>query len=864
MPRRREEKKTYLDFVLKPYGFETDFDDTELPDDVARVKESFLSDPVRALYDIGFKGAEPWYSASLSFLHKISSAFADSLTRIPDIETLRERSSLDYAADLDPLAKSVPFIPGSENVSPQWILMIWERLMGQFRMDIMGFDGSVELYLASRSNDLHAPGRIFFHLVENKDPLIVHPFLFMATYSPEPEGDEVKAHVPLKYALEEYRDDNRKMLSLMSNLYEASNKSAFISSLIDSGEIFHPLGFSTDEAYQFLTEVPVYESCGVLCRIPNWWKHRQGASLNIEINSDGSFMGAGSLLSLCPSLEVDGVPITEDEIERLLNSSEGLARLKGKWVEVNHSRLSGLLERMKRIREEYGDGISFSEAFKLSSGMADAGTDEGVRMTNSSWMSEVFAKSRERSCEDLEISDSFKETLRPYQEVGVRWLSQLSDLSFGACLADDMGLGKSAQLLAFIESTKKEGDRDLLVVPASLIGNWRREISKFTPDLEYSVYSGKDDPIGAAPLTITTYGQVSRHPEFGKIEWSTIAIDEAQAIKNPSTKQSKAIRALKGRFKIAMTGTPVENRLQDLWSLFDYSNPGLLGSADEFERFVDKMDERRGYQRLRSATAPFILRRLKTDKSIISDLPEKFETNEMIALSKKQRVLYNKVLSDFAEAIENPGPQSRLGLVLSTITKFKQICNHPDQYLGQKEFAEADSGKFAMLRELCETISERKERVLVFTQYKEMTGPISEFLSKVFGKKGLVFHGSMTKKARDAAVSRFCSENEYVPFMVISLKAGGTGLNLTAANHVIHFDRWWNPAVENQATDRAFRIGQTKDVLVHKFVCSGTMEERIDEMIRSKSQLAEDVVGEGESWISRMDDEELLDLFRLG
>jgi non-specific serine/threonine protein kinase len=426
-----------------------------------------------------------------------------------------------------------------------------------------------------------------------------------------------------------------------------------------------------------------------------------------------------------------------------------------------------------------------------------------------------------------------------------------------------MGLGKSAQMLAYLESTRKEGDRDLLVVPASLIGNWQREIAKFTPDLDYCVFSKKGDRIAANTLTITTYGMMARYiDDMKSVGWRSVILDEAQAIKNAGTKQSKAARQLNAGFRVVMTGTPVENRLEDLWSLFDFSNPGLLGTLSDFKDFTETMAvDTGGYSRLRNMTSPFILRRLKTDKSIIDDLPDKLETVEMISLSKKQRILYNEVLSDFAAAVEDS--ENRVGLVLSVITKFKQICNHPDQYLGQKVFEEKESGKFVMLREICEAIFEQREKVLVFTQYKEMTGPLSDFLADVFGRKGLVFHGGMTKKARDDAVLKFNSENEYVPYMVISLKAGGTGLNLTSANHVIHFDRWWNPAVENQATDRAFRIGQTKDVLVHKFVCEGTLEEKIDAMIQSKKQLATDVIGEGESWISKMDNDELLNLFRL-
>ncbi len=860
---RSKRQEAYLDFIIREYGFETDFRDEPLPEEAGKLKDSFLKDPYRSLFELGFTEKKDWFSPSLGYLYKVSNEFLAALTHIPDLEISRQNAQIDYSADLSHLVRSVPFIPGSDLVTRQWIFLIWERLMNIFRMDITSFDGTVELYFASRSNDIHAPGRIFFHLVENTKPNLPYPFAFMATYSPDSDDGKPKPHLPLRHALDEYKGDNRRMLDLLSSLTKASERSDFISELMESGELFHPLGFNSEEAYRFLNEVPVYEECGILCRIPNWWKRRRSTSLSIQIDPGTSFMGTDSILSCVPTMYVDGVPMTEEEIRRLLEETEGLALLKGRWVEVNHDYLRRMLDNIEEIRQQYGDGISFSDAFKLSLGL-DARGDENldIGISNSQWISQAFSAARERSVEEFEISQDFQGTLRPYQDSGVRWLSQLSDLGFGACLADDMGLGKSAQMLAYLESTRESGDRYLLVVPASLIGNWQREISKFTPDLDYCVFSKKGDSIGSNTLTITTYGMVSRHiDEMKSVGWKSIILDEAQAIKNSGTKQSKAIRTLNADFKVAMTGTPVENRLEDLWSLFDFVNPGLLGTMSEFKEFTDKMLDTGGYSRLRSMTSPFVLRRLKTDKSIIDDLPDKLETVEMISLSKKQRVLYTEVLEEFANAVENS--ENRAGLIFSVITKFKQICNHPDQYLGQKVFDEKESGKFAMLREICEAICEQREKVLVFTQYKEMTGPLSDFLSEVFGRKGLVFHGGMTKKARDEAVVRFNAENEYIPYMVISIKAGGTGLNLTSANHVIHFDRWWNPAVENQATDRAFRIGQTKDVLVHKFVCEGTLEEKIDAMIQSKKKLAEDVIGEGESWISSMNNEELMKLFRL-
>ena len=852
--------KAYLDFVIREYGFENDFDgEPDLPA-AADLKRRFDEDQYRALYGIAFSDPEPWYSPSLTYLQKVASSLISSISRTPDLESVRHRVKIDYSQDISSLVRSVPFIPGSECVSRQWVFLVWERLLNVFREEVSWFDGSMELYLASKNSDLHAPGRIFFHLVENRGSETVgtYPFAFMATYSPEPDANgDPKPHLPLKYALTEYRSDSRKMVDLLSNLSRAADRSELISGLMESGELFYPLGFTADDAYRFLKEVPMYEECGILCRIPNWWRHRVNSALSMNIDSSG-FMGAESLMSCVPEMYVDGTPVTEEELEDLLKQTDGLAMLKGKWVEIDRGRLQAMLDRIEALREEYGEGISFKEAFRMSLNPSDE-EGEGLTVSNTEWVSKALGRIREDT--DLEISDRFTGKLRPYQETGVRWLGQLSALGFGACLADDMGLGKTAQLLAFLVSRMREGQHALLIVPASLIANWQREIKKFTPSLENAVYDGT---LYDVPLTITTYGMTARHPELSEPEWDYVILDEAQAIKNPGSKQSKAVRSLKAGFRVAMTGTPVENRLQDLWSLFDFLNSGLLGNSAEFEMLVKRLEANNsGYGRLRKMASPFILRRLKTDKSIISDLPDKLETTEMVSLSKKQIALYTKVLDEFTAAVESMDPKARLGLILSTITKFKQICNHPDQYLGQDAFSEKDSGKFAMLRDICESIAERREKVLVFTQYREMTEPLARFLEGVFGRKGLVFHGGMTKKARSDAVDMFNSEKSYVPFMVISIKAGGVGLNLTSANHVVHFDRWWNPAVENQATDRAFRIGQTKDVLVHKFVCKGTMEERIDALIQSKTELAQDVIGEGESWISKMDDGQLMELFSL-
>lgn len=496
-------------------------------------------------------------------------------------------------------------------------------------------------------------------------------------------------------------------------------------------------------------------------------------------------------------------------------------------------------------------------------------------MTNGKWLSELLRSLRRpEKIRKAAVPGTIHATLRPYQKNGYAWLNYMDKLGFGACLADDMGLGKTLQVLTYLEKLRKreKNARVLLIVPASLLGNWQREAEKFAPKMDLSILHGSSAPVLGrrvsetdAFLNITTYGMASRIKELKDVEWSCIILDEAQAIKNPATKQTKEIKKLSGRMRIAMTGTPIENDLTNLWSLFDFLNKGLMGTSTEFGQFTKRLKEQpEKYAQLKSMVAPFMLRRVKTDKSIIADLPEKLETIDYAALSKKQVVLYRKTVAEMEERIMNSEGMERRGIVLATIIKLKQICNHPDQFLGQQTYSEEDSGKFAMLRSICETIYEKRERVLVFTQFREITDYLAQFLREIFHADGYVLHGGTPVASRGKIVEAFQGD-EYVPFVVLSVKAGGTGLNLTKANHVIHFDRWWNPAVENQATDRAFRIGQTKNVMVHKLVCQKTIEEKIDMIIESKKELAENVIGSGgEKWITELDNDALMNLLRLG
>ena len=612
------------------------------------------------------------------------------------------------------------------------------------------------------------------------------------------------------------------------------------------------------------------ESKGILCRIPNWWRKKYSSiSVNIKIGEkEPSFLDFNSLMRTQPVLVVDGVELSKSDIKLLLQKSEGLAFLKGKWIEVNHDKLRELLSEIENNNQE----LTLMDAIRINlAEKKDA--DNGVSVTNGTWLKSLLHSLKNpEEMKVTKIPRGLKATLRPYQSVGYAWLQKMYQLGFGACLADDMGLGKTVQILSLLqEKFEKSSDaKNLLVVPASLLENWRKEAEKFTPKLPIHILHGRsndelcEEINHLSFLTITTYGMVTKLKGLTKIHWDCIILDEAQAIKNPLTTQTKAIKQLNSSMRIALTGTPIENNLGNLWSLFDFLNKGLLGTSKEFKHFTKQLnDYPEGYVKLKTMVSPFLLRRLKTDKTIINDLPDKIETIDYVTLSKQQIVLYKNLLNDMEEKILTSEGIEHRGVVLSTILKLKQICNHPDQYLGLEEYGRKESGKFQLLKEICETIYEKRERVIVFTQYKEIIPYLSDFLHTIFQQPGFVIHGGTPVKKRGDIVDKFNAE-DYVPYIVCSLKAAGTGLNLTSANHVIHFDRWWNPSVENQATDRAFRIGQKKNVMVHKFVSQGTIEEKIDEMINSKKELAESVISSNnEAWITEMNSKDLMKILRL-
>ncbi len=880
-------KKIYAKQLIACFredGFQLDFDIVERTsvttaneESEQKIYEESLADPYRMLFYLGCTEDGIEWSASLAFLHKIAVRFIQGLAKTPDIEEIREETRISPTEpEIIDILASVPYAIGIEYIDANWIKRIYKHLSTVFTVEIRSFSGTVSEFLLQHNAKINIFGKVFFHLVENKSDS--YPFAFLATYSTGKLQDKKAVHTPLKNALLEFKGRHDLLLQLLSTVSKAAQTSEFISEFVESGELFSPLKFTSREAYTFLKEIPLYEQCGILCRMPDWWKKSSHSfRLSVKVGDrEPSRVGMDALLSFSPELYFGEEKITEEEFRSLVAQTSGLSFIKGKWVEVDHEKLQATLEAYENAKKLSDNGeYSIAEAMRIQLNAATLlGVNEdavNLEVSNGEWLNTVTAKlTNPTLIANTATSDDFRATLRAYQQKGFDWLNYMKTLGFGACLADDMGLGKTVQIIALLEHMRVQAsNRSLLIIPASLMGNWQKELEKFAPMLNYKlVFSSKDkldlSRVEGTDLYITTYGMVARLDALRTVEWDLVILDEAQAVKNPGTKQTKAVKQLHARARIAMTGTPIENSLSDLWSLFDFLNTGLLGSAKEFKLFTKGLKESKSdYAKLRSVVSPFILRRLKTDKTVIADLPEKMEMKAYATLTKKQVVLYTSLVKELKKKLEVAEGIERKGLVLASIMKFKQICNHPDQYLGQSEFLYQHSGKYERLSHICETIYKKRERVLVFTQFKEMTKPLSDFLTQIFKREGLILHGQTPVKKRAELVDRFCGE-EYVPYMVLSLKAGGVGLNLTAANHVIHFDRWWNPAVENQATDRAFRIGQQKNVMVHKFITSGTIEEKIDMMIEDKSKLASDIIASSkENWITELDNNQLLELFTL-
>jgi len=797
----------------------------------------------------------------------------------PELEQQRKAFALPLEPDeARGFFDRLPPMVGIERATRELPEQVWRLLNETLQGELATFPGSCEEWFQRLAPDRTPPDRIHFHLVENRKAQ-GRPFAFLATYAARVDAQGRTRHLPLKFALGEFKHDSGKLLELLATVRRVARDNTLIRALVDSGEIFQPVGLSLKEALTFLRGVSEFEAAGILCRIPRWWGG-QPRKTRVSVSIGGekpAGLGRDALLSFNATLHLEGHDLSEEEARRILEHNEELTLLRGQWVAVDTASLASALDLLTQARHLARDEkISLTEAMRLLLGARTPLGDRlgsEVEVSSGAWLGSVLDSLRDATLiREFTPPPGLRATLRPYQRQGLSWLALLHSLGFGACLADDMGLGKTVQVLALLLTLREPGQPALVVAPATLLENWRQEIARFTPDLQALLLhpsAGKNEEelraaLHTADVAITTYGLLHRWNWLHERKWPVVVCDEAQAIKNPASRQSQAARKLQGAFRIAMTGTPVENSLLDLWALFDFTNPGLLGNLARFKRLAKDLPRQpEGYGRLRRAAQPYILRRSKTDKHVINDLPDKVEIKTYCPLSRDQVALYRETVRRLEEELQSADGMARRGLVLATLLRCKQVCNHPDHHAGAGRFDPRRSGKFGRMVELCATIRDKREKVLIFTQFREIITPLDALLSDTFGHAGAIIHGGSSIKARREAVERLQAPGYDTPFMLLSLKAGGTGLNLTAANHVIHFDRWWNPAVENQATDRAFRIGQTKNVMVHKFICQGTVEEKIDSLIDGKKKLAAEVMGGGqENWLTELDDQALRDLFR--
>ena len=864
-----------------------------LPSGLAGLQPRFASDWREALFTLAAGRIDTASVPAARFWQQIGEQHLTALCQLPAQET-RIEVEPPGPADCARWILAAPPMRGGEYLSEEALGGIWTGLT-EWVGEASAAAGGLAAFLRARAPSWHQVGRVCFHLAENRNDE-ERPFAFLATYAAGFGASGRVRHLPLRRALAEYAGAKNRaaLVKLLTPIQRAAETCDWVRELADSGDVYQPLAWTPERAYRLLRSVPALEAAGLTVRLPNGWRRRPRPRVSVTVGAKTpSMVGADAMLDFDVAVAVGGERLSPADVEELLAADGDLVLLKGQWVEVDRDRLQQAIDHWEAVRAQAGDdGISFIEGMRLLAGASADLRHEDQAEVERPWvhvdagegMRTLLAGMRQPGGLDpVTVGGALRATLRPYQRDGVAWLRLLTGLGLGACLADDMGLGKTIQVLALLLCGRGRGTSrlgpSLLVVPSSLLGNWRREAERFAPSLVLRfLHPAETDretlaDIASAParqltgvdLAVTTYAMLQRQAWLADIEWRLVVLDEAQAVKNPATRQSRAVRTLPARARVALTGTPIENRLGDLWALFDFLNPGLLGSRRVFQSFVKELESRdeQPFAPLRRLVAPYILRRLKTDRSIIDDLPDKTETTRDCHLTRKQAGLYERVVRAMQRDLERVDGIERRGVVLRALLRLKQACNHPSQLSGDGDYRPADSGKFARVAEVCGELAERQERALVFTQFREIIDPLAEHLGTVFGRPGLVLHGATGVRRRQELVDRF-QQDDGPPFFVLSLKAGGTGLNLTGASHVIHFDRWWNPAVENQATDRAFRIGQRRNVLVHRFVTRGTIEERIDRMIADKRQLADDLLdGEGEVNLTELADDELLDLVRL-
>ncbi len=742
-------------------------------------------------------------------------------------------------------------------------------------------------------------GTLCFHLAENAGEGAADcPFAFLATFI-HTVGQEGRArHAPLGLALRLLAEDREGLLSLLRPLRQAASQSPFLAELINSQSVYRPCAWSARQAYDFLAATPVLESCGIETRMVNLWKTlppRVELEVKLDVVPGGRSskpdkapsLNINSLLHFVPQVALGGMPLTEEELHELMAGEDGLVRFRGEWVRLDREHLQKLMNSWRQAARMAAGGIPLMVGLRYLLGKRSSALpnlpppEEGVSIAASEQLAAALTNLHFGVVEP-DLPPELARTLRAYQQEGVRFLLSVTEAGFGACLADDMGLGKTLQLIAWLTHLQRQGELEqgaaLIIAPASLLSNWQEELARFAPQLKttilhpYALSAADAELMQRSPerllarshVALTTYGMVTRNAMLTRCEFPALVLDEAQAIKNAASQRTQAILRLGGQSprRVALTGTPVENGLGELRTLFEFLNPGLLGAEKDFSAFVREMGS--DYAPLRRLVRPFLLRRLKSDPSLLPELPGKTEQPAYCLMTAEQTRLYAREVENLQAVIHEPDPQTRLALILPILGRFKQICNHPAQYTGEQFYDPALSGKMNRLGHLVREIAAAGDCCLVFTQYRALIDPLHDFLMGIFGASGLTLHGGTPLAERQQRVAAF--QHAGGPrFFVLSLKAAGTGLTLTRARHVIHFDRWWNPAVENQASDRAYRIGQTQPVFIHPLISRGTIEENIHHMLRRKTAMADALLAGGlERMLLHLDAEELLALVRPG
>ncbi|MBR3926381.1 MAG: DEAD/DEAH box helicase [Akkermansia sp.] len=736
-------------------------------------------------------------------------------------------------------------------------------------------------------------GMLCFHLAENAgEAADSAPFAFLATFVHKVGQDGRARHAPLGMAARLLAADSAALLDLLRPLRQVAGQSPFFAELINSQAVYKPCGWSARQAHAYLEALPLLEAAGIETRMVNLWK-TQPPRVELEVRLDVAEPGAGkpdaapsvnvnSLLRFFPRVVLGDYNLTDEELEQLLaGDDDGLVRFRGEWVRLDRDKLKNLLESWRQAMKMAAGGIPLLVGLRYLLGKRSEALpqlplpEDGMRAVAGARLALALSNLQFGNVAPS-LPQPLADTLRHYQMDGVRFLLNVTEAGFGACLADDMGLGKTLQVISWLTHVAGAGvlgegkGAALIVAPASLLMNWQEELRRFAPQLQvvvlhpYALNRQNADYLRTNPawlmrrahVALTTYGIATRNELLARCEYPALVLDEAQAIKNADSQRTRAICRLSSPRRVALTGTPVENSLSELRSLFEFLNPGLLGTEKEFNSLVQSMGC--DYTPLRRLVRPFMLRRLKSDPALLPELPPKTEVAAWCHLTPEQARLYAGEVENLRAVITEPDPQTRLTLVLPILGRLKQICNHPAQYRGETWFEPAAGGKFERLGQLARSIAAAGDCCLVFTQYRSMIDPIHEYLTDIFGAPGLMLHGGTPIAERQQLVAAFQAPGG-PRFFVLSLKAAGTGLTLTRARHVIHFDRWWNPAVENQASDRVYRLGQTQPVLIHPLICRGTIEENIHNMLTRKSAMADRLLSGGlEKLLLHLSPQELL------